>query len=343
MEKVTYSVMIVPEENVMENCYIEKIKADTVHDEAPIQETALNLGVDLNDPGSIQAFLRANPGFSLPDVYFQIGHSQNIYINYHYPVFNNIPHRHNYFEINYVGRGSAQDYIDHTAIDLQEGELCINNPLAEHMITRCGPDDFLVNILISKEVFQKEIITPVDEDPAMDRFFLHYMTGPDTSPNYMAFHNPPAEVDRIFNMIFEEYFHPHRSELLITSLMTLLFGNLLRDYHSNSQAAAFADYLASHLQDATIQDMAKHFGYHEKYLSRLIREKTGRTFKQQLTEIRMRRAVHLLLYSQRSVEEIAGEVGYLDPSTFYGNFRKVYGVSPGQYRAEKTQKIHRLQ
>lgn len=318
----------------MENQYIEKITAVSANDEDIIQETAKSLGVDLYSPESIQTFLRSHPGYSLPDVYFQIGNSQNIYINNHYPIFNQFPHRHNYFEINYVGRGTAQERIDNTTIDLKEGELCINNPLAEHMITKCDPDDFLVNILISKDVFQDEIITPVDEDPAMDHFFLHYMAGPDSSPNYMAFHNPPAEVDQIFNMIFQEYFHPHRSELLIISLLTLLFGNLLRDYHSNSQTAAFADYLASHLQDATIQDMARHFGYHEKYLSKLIQKKTGRTFKQQLTEIRMRRAVHLLLYSQKSVEEIAYEIGYLDPSTFYGNFRKAFGLSPKQYRIQ---------
>lgn len=312
----------------------ERILQATRQNESTVLKMAQDIGVDLYDTTAVRRFLRDHPGYKLPDTYFQMGNSQNIYINCHYPVFNGLPHSHDYFEIVYVGAGRVEDYIDHTTIPLESGELCIHNPRAEHMITKCGKDDFLVNILISKDIFQDGIIAQVGEDPALDRFFLHYLTGPDNSPHYMAFHHVPPEVTQIIDMIFDEYFNQHRSELLITSLLTLLFGNLLREYQANSQLALFADYITGHLQDISIHDMARHFGYHEKYLSKLIHEKTGRTFKQLVTETRMRRAVQLLLYTRKSIEEISYEVGYRDPSSFYGNFHKTYGMSPRQYRVE---------
>lgn len=313
-----------------------KILQATQQNEAAVLKMGQEVGVDLLDPDGVRQFLKEHPNYQLPDTYFQMGNSQSIYINWHNPIFNHLPHSHNYFEINYVGEGQVEDTVDHTAVSLHTGELCIHNPRAEHMITRCGSEDFLVNILISKDIFQDEVIAQVGEDPALDRFFLHYLTGPDNTPHYMAFHQVPPEVTQIIDMIFDEYFNPHRSELLITSLLTLLFGNLLREYQASSQVAQIADYISAHLQDITIHDMARHFGYHEKYLSKLIHEKTGRTFKQLVTETRMRRAVHLLLYTRKSIEEISYEVGYSDPSSFYTNFHNTYGVSPRQYRIEHS-------
>lgn len=285
----------------------------------------------------LPSFLQNHPNFdlpySLPEFYFQLGNSRNVYLNYHSPIFNGFPYQHKFFELIYVGEGSVQDEIGNTTVELNTGDICIHNPMAVHRITRCGPEDFLVNILISQEIFHHEIFAPIDNDLVLERFFLHYSAENDQEHNFMEFHHVSSSVNCIIDQIFEEYFHPQCSELLLTSLLTLLFGNLLRE-NDRQPGTSLQTYIQEHLREVTIHDMARHFGYSEKYLSKLIREKTGRTFKQLVTENRMRCAAHLLLYSSKSVEAISCEVGYRASSSFYMNFQETYGVSPRQYRLQ---------
>ena len=44
-------------------------------------------------------------------------------------------------------------------------------------------------------------------------------------------------------------------------------------------------------------------------------------------------AANLLIHSDMSLLDIAFETGYQNSSTFYHNFTKRFGLSPGKYRA----------
>ncbi len=317
----------------MKTTFRREIRAAAEANRPQIEAVArTQFGVDLNDRARMQTFLKIHPDFMLPDLYLDMGNSQNIYINYHDPIFNELPHAHNFFELIYVAEGTAGDYIDDTAIELKTGEMCLHNPRARHMVTHCGPEDFLVNILISKDIFEDEVFAQIARDPELDRFFHRYLSAPDSSPAYMAFHDVDAMTGQILDMIFEEYFHEDRSELLISSLLTLLFGNLLRGHKGDPFTEELADYISEHLADITVRSAANHFGYHEKYFSGLVREKTGRSFKQHVMEQRMRRAAHLLQYTEDTIEELASAVGYAEPSSLYTNFRAMYGCSPREWR-----------
>jgi AraC-like DNA-binding protein len=67
-------------------------------------------------------------------------------------------------------------------------------------------------------------------------------------------------------------------------------------------------------------------------LSRILKKETGRSFKELLQEKRLERACTLLTSSHASVADIAASVGYENTSFFHRLFRRVYGVSPRDYR-----------
>ncbi len=69
-----------------------------------------------------------------------------------------------------------------------------------------------------------------------------------------------------------------------------------------------------------------------EHLRRLCLKETGRSVFQQVTLIRMQRAAKLLTLSDRTVETIAGEVGYKNPFSFSTAFLKWMGVRPSAYR-----------
>ncbi|WP_135556306.1 response regulator transcription factor [Paenibacillus cymbidii] len=67
-------------------------------------------------------------------------------------------------------------------------------------------------------------------------------------------------------------------------------------------------------------------------LSGLLREETGRSFTQLLTEVRMEQAMLLLGNASAKTYEIALEVGYSDYSYFTKAFKKYCGLTPMDYR-----------
>lgn len=68
------------------------------------------------------------------------------------------------------------------------------------------------------------------------------------------------------------------------------------------------------------------------HLSRLFKAETGLTVIAYRNRIRLRHAEEMLTDSTASISEIAQECGYESPQYFCDAFKKVYGVSPSEYR-----------
>ena len=62
------------------------------------------------------------------------------------------------------------------------------------------------------------------------------------------------------------------------------------------------------------------------------KDNTDKTFTEYLTEFRLEKAKHLLIYSRKSVSEIAELVGIKDPYYFNKIFKKKVGVTAYEYR-----------
>ena len=86
-------------------------------------------------------------------------------------------------------------------------------------------------------------------------------------------------------------------------------------------------------QGARVEDLAEHLFLSKSQLNRLLRETYGMTFREKLLRARMGQAARLLRHTDMTVYQIAEEVGYSLPSSFYHVFRTWYGMTPEQYRA----------
>lgn len=85
-------------------------------------------------------------------------------------------------------------------------------------------------------------------------------------------------------------------------------------------------------QDITVRQIADYFGYHEKYLSTVFHKWSGMSLKSYILKEKMEHARAGLIDTDKSVRQIAEEVGYSDSHNFSNAFRKVTGMSPSQYR-----------
>ena len=74
-----------------------------------------------------------------------------------------------------------------------------------------------------------------------------------------------------------------------------------------------------------------------EHLRRLCQRQLGRSPIQQITHLRIRRAVDLLTTSNAKVETIAYSIGYKSPFTFSNAFKRWTGTRPSDYREEKKE------
>lgn len=92
-------------------------------------------------------------------------------------------------------------------------------------------------------------------------------------------------------------------------------------------------YLSSHyMEKVTLRSLAEEMHFSTIYLSRVIKQKTGYTFLEILTNIRMYHAARLLRTTDYKVYEICDRVGLSDVHYFTQVFRKVYGMTPNDYK-----------
>lgn len=87
-------------------------------------------------------------------------------------------------------------------------------------------------------------------------------------------------------------------------------------------------------QPLTVADIASDIGVSPNYLSAKFRADTGITLNEYLRDTRLNQAAQLLKNSTMPITNVGIAVGLPDSSYFARLFKKRYGVSPSQYRAQ---------
>lgn len=85
-------------------------------------------------------------------------------------------------------------------------------------------------------------------------------------------------------------------------------------------------------QDIAINDLAEKFNMSPNYFSTIFKKETGETAVNFIKDLRLKKACEYLIYSDKSVSDIAKEVGYEDSQYFFKVFKKAIGQTPLQYR-----------
>jgi AraC-like DNA-binding protein len=92
------------------------------------------------------------------------------------------------------------------------------------------------------------------------------------------------------------------------------------------------EYMERDFGRATLGSTAKRVYMTPAYLSALFKSNTGKTFIEQLTDIRIEKAKLMLRSTPLKNYEVAEKVGYKDSRYFSQIFKKKVGLSPSEYR-----------
>ena len=100
----------------------------------------------------------------------------------------------------------------------------------------------------------------------------------------------------------------------------------------DDRLVSMLNFIQTNYQTVTLEDMAEQFHLSEPYISKYIKDKSGKTFGEHVAGIRMKRAKSLLKNGNMTVENIAYAVGYQNVEHFNRVFKKSMEMTPVQYR-----------
>ncbi|MCU6793197.1 helix-turn-helix domain-containing protein [Paenibacillus sp. WQ 127069] len=91
--------------------------------------------------------------------------------------------------------------------------------------------------------------------------------------------------------------------------------------------------------DLTIEECAVRLNYHPSYIRRVFLKEIGENFGEYLTQYRINMAKKWLMDTDMKVLDIANRLRYNNSQNFIRSFRKLEGITPGQYREIRKRRL----
>lgn len=249
-------------------------------------------------------------------------------------------HTHDYVEFVYMCQGSTRHIVNGTDITLNKGELLMLGQNARQEIYPAGKNDIAVNFIAKPDFFRGVLSFLGDEKTPLRRFILSCITGEnETGYLYFKVSNVLPVQNLVENLLWILITQPSNKRGIYHLTMGLLFVELLEctdtlefSYEAQSIIMKVLRYIEDNYRNGTLKEIAESVHYGHSTLSRLIKNKTGRTFTELMQEKRLAQAAWFLLNTDERIDDIAFMVGYENMTHFHRLFCECYGKSPKHYR-----------
>ena len=125
---------------------------------------------------------------------------------------------------------------------------------------------------------------------------------------------------------------------ILFQIMAMLFDDINfqeSNWGKNSVVDEVKFYLdINYAEKIKLRDVAKSFGIHPNYLTRIFHEKYGISPQLDLISLKLKKARRLLTTTELSVSVISSSLGFDDQLAFSKIFKKEFAVSPSEYRKQ---------
>ena len=107
----------------------------------------------------------------------------------------------------------------------------------------------------------------------------------------------------------------------------------VQDTHEDIVYDKILPYIKEYLSESlSVELIAEHAALNPQYMMRMFKKKTGKSILSYVSEQRIALAKEMLLKTDWSLEVITEKIGYISPAHFGALFKRMEGISPGQYR-----------
>lgn len=260
---------------------------------------------------------------------------------------NNMPtlHWHEFMEISYVQKGSGKYEIEGKTFIVNPGDIIIINNIEKHRVSYVAETPLYETVIH----FSPTLLWSLDggscEQDCM-RLFKNEKMFLSNKPNMDdATRN---QISLLISEIIDEYIgkRPYYNLMLKSKLLALIsiilrksqvkYSDEIETISKRNQIdrlEKILSYIADNYENELSLDIiAQKFYMNPSYFSDYFKKNMGINFTEYLSRLRIIQALDLINTKDMNSADIAYSCGFNNVTSFYKAFRKITGMSPGDYK-----------
>jgi AraC family transcriptional regulator, L-rhamnose operon regulatory protein RhaS len=251
-------------------------------------------------------------------------------------------HKHTYMEIIFILEGRGKHQLNGRTYEYRAGDIFYLGPEDFHSFDIVKETRFCY--IRFSETFLRFEGTDAGKDwRAIVKTFLA-----SSGQKVASDKREKSRLWDLFNILRNEYHHRHERfypiirDNIMRAIVTIISRNVSRPTVrlSKSRSSSLEDIIL-YIRDSIHQPellrmdrLCDKFNYAPNYLSIFFKKQTGEPIKQFITRHRLSMVEGSLLYGKESIAHIADAYGFADESHLCKQFRRHYGMSPGEFRRD---------
>ena len=270
-------------------------------------------------------------------------------------------HYHSYYCGFYVTEGEYEVEFENETVSMSKNHCILIRPEVSHRVKR-GASACGYALAVNQELLLDTFLLHMTQNKVFSDFFYNQFIEKAGSTYYIRLQDrEPEETVQVLQGITQELKTQDGFTRDLAEIRFVIFlAQLARSAHPATEAkeeqageeqaakgpaeeaqengmakgiTRILWYIREHSASATLQSTAKYFHYNASYLSRLLTQETGKSFRDWQKKFRLEKAAFLLETRDYSVQAVAQLTGYSNVGSFYQAFQAGYRMTPSQYRA----------
>jgi len=257
-------------------------------------------------------------------------------------------HKHNFFELTFILKGSGQHILNESIIDYKAGDVFFLTPKDEHEFVVAAPTKFGILKFTEQLFLEKANLTSSTHwRKNLDTVIFYANIIPES---IIAFDKDREQLFCLYGMIKNEI----ENRLVYgRNVLVELFGALLIIISRNLKSSlkdlpktnvsekekidSILTYVRQNILDKErikIKAIADEFYMSPNYVSIFIKKHAGISIQQYVIQTKLKMAERLLKQTNLNISEIAEKIGFVDSSHFNKVFKKHNGVNPSEFNSK---------
>lgn len=243
-----------------------------------------------------------------------------------------LTHHHKEYEIFYLSKGKMRFGIESYEHMISEGDVVFIEPYVSHSFNSDGEDFHYYALLFDPSILGEK------DDPTRETFesvrFNRYVSlSDDILSRIPALFK--ANSERVFGreILMKLFIYSIINHLIATHQFSVI-GGLKPVQKGSSYAVSVAtEYIGlNYREQIKVEDIISLVKYSQSHFMRIFKRETGYSITEYINHVRVEKACLDLMYSRKSLTDIAIGNGFSTPQYFSKVFSGIMGIAPSQFR-----------
>lgn len=256
------------------------------------------------------------------------------------------PHWHYFAEFIYVLDGNAEMHSDNDIFYLSPADMILFHPKVIHSIYVTDPMPLRYAVI----KFDINTMNRSSEYAPKFRSIFHIAQKQKQSILLSAKDTETMNIKELFHSCIQEMnSQQYGFDLVVRSRLYILLTDLIRFWQEhgliiNNEAFteddlhdiySVTEYIDQHVNEGlAVTEVAKFCGLSYSYFNKCFFSIYGKTCKEYMEEVRIKKAEQFLLFTNFDLNYIAHEIGFSDCSHMIKSFKQQKGITPKQFRMQ---------